>query len=202
MTNRVHRPFKVKAFNANGISRQRYELWKQLQDLHIDVALFSETHLKTYELFSLQNYLFYRIDRHPERKGRTVIAVRKAIPHSHLDLISLISIEATGIYIPTGTKEILLPSVYKSPWGTWSDADIVEILRLKHKCILASDCCRCLIQAISKFLPHSAQPLLPCRKLRCTGHCDKLDYQKFRCHCVWYSGFRSLTNHIPHPGSI
>jgi hypothetical protein len=43
MANRVHRPLKVITFNANGILWQRYELGKQLQDLHIDVALFSET---------------------------------------------------------------------------------------------------------------------------------------------------------------
>jgi hypothetical protein len=40
------RPLKVIAFNANDIWRRCYELSKQLQDLHIDVALLSETHLK------------------------------------------------------------------------------------------------------------------------------------------------------------
>jgi hypothetical protein len=63
MANRVHRPLKVIAFNANGILRQRYELSKQLQDLHIDVALFSETHPEPHERFSIQNYHFHRIDR-------------------------------------------------------------------------------------------------------------------------------------------
>jgi hypothetical protein len=43
MASRVHRPLKVIAFNANGSGRQRHELSTQLQDLHIDVALFSET---------------------------------------------------------------------------------------------------------------------------------------------------------------
>jgi hypothetical protein len=46
MENRVYGPLKVIAFNTNGISKQRSELSKQLQDLHIDVALFSEKHLK------------------------------------------------------------------------------------------------------------------------------------------------------------
>jgi hypothetical protein len=41
MTTKVHRPLKVIAFNKNGTGKQRYELSKQLQDLHIDVALFS-----------------------------------------------------------------------------------------------------------------------------------------------------------------
>jgi hypothetical protein len=46
MAARVHRPPKVIAFGANVIWRQRYELSKQLHDLHIDVALLSATHLK------------------------------------------------------------------------------------------------------------------------------------------------------------
>jgi hypothetical protein len=46
MASRVHRPLKIIAFNTNGIGRERHELSKQLQALHIDEALFSETHLK------------------------------------------------------------------------------------------------------------------------------------------------------------
>jgi hypothetical protein len=51
---------------------------KQLQDIHIHVALFSETHLKPHERFSVPNYNFYRIDRHPGMKGGDAVAVRKA----------------------------------------------------------------------------------------------------------------------------
>jgi hypothetical protein len=51
MDNGIHRPLKIIAFNANGIMKQRYELSKQLQDLHVDVALLSETHLKPHERF-------------------------------------------------------------------------------------------------------------------------------------------------------
>jgi hypothetical protein len=80
MATRVHRPLKVIAFNANGIGRQRYELSKQLQDLHVDVALFSKTHLKPHERFFIPNYHFYRTDRHPGSKGGTAVAVRKGIP--------------------------------------------------------------------------------------------------------------------------
>jgi hypothetical protein len=66
MASRVHRPLKAITFNASGIGRKRHELSKQLQDLYIDVALFSETHLKPHESFCIQNYHFYRIDRHQE----------------------------------------------------------------------------------------------------------------------------------------
>jgi hypothetical protein len=139
MANRVHRSLKVIAFNANGISKQRYELSKQLQDLHADVALFSETHLKPYERFYIPNYHFYRIDRHPGRKAGTAVAVRKGIPPSHVDLPPLVSIEATGVCIPIGNREILFAAVYKSLGRTWSDADIAELLNFRNKCILAGD---------------------------------------------------------------
>jgi hypothetical protein len=86
MANRFHRPLKVIALNANGIRRQRYELSKQLQDLHVDVALFSGTHLKPHERFHIPNYNFYRIDRPLGTKGGTAVAVRKGIPHSYVDL--------------------------------------------------------------------------------------------------------------------
>jgi hypothetical protein len=54
----VHRPLKVIAFNASGTWRQRYELSKQFQDLHIDVTLLSETHLKPHEGLFIPNYHF------------------------------------------------------------------------------------------------------------------------------------------------
>jgi exonuclease III len=55
----VHRPLKIIAFNLNGIWWQCYELRKQLQELHIDVALFSETHLKAHRVvYSEKGRLF------------------------------------------------------------------------------------------------------------------------------------------------
>jgi hypothetical protein len=47
-------PLTVIVFNVNGIGRQRYEVSKQLQDLYIYVALFSETHLKREFFFIFQ----------------------------------------------------------------------------------------------------------------------------------------------------
>jgi hypothetical protein len=46
-------PLKVIALNANGTGRQRHEVNKQLQDLNIDVALFSKTHLKPHDIQSI-----------------------------------------------------------------------------------------------------------------------------------------------------
>jgi hypothetical protein len=105
MVTRIHRLLKVVAFNANGIGRQRYELSNELEDLHIDVALFSDTHLKPHERFFIPNYHFYRTDRYPGRKVGAAVAVRKGIPHSHVDLPPLVSVEATGVCITIGNRE-------------------------------------------------------------------------------------------------
>jgi hypothetical protein len=132
MAARFHRPLKVIAFNASGIGRQRYELSKQLQDLHVDVALFSETHLKPHERFFIPNYHVYRIDRHQCRKCGTSVAVRKGIPHNHVDILFLISVEETGVYIPIGNREVPLEAVSKSPGRAWSDVDINGLLSFRH----------------------------------------------------------------------
>jgi exonuclease III len=134
-----HRPLKIIAFNANGIWRQRYDLSKQLQGLHIDVALLSETYLKPHERFYIPNYHFYYTDCFPGRKGGTAVAVRRGIPHNHVELPPLVSVEATGVCIPIDNSEVLLEVVYKSPGRAWSDADIIELLNFRRKSNLAGN---------------------------------------------------------------
>jgi hypothetical protein len=70
MAARVHRLIKVIAFNANGVWRQCYELSKQLQYLHIDMAMLSETHLKPCEWFFTPDYRFYWTELFQGRKGQ------------------------------------------------------------------------------------------------------------------------------------
>jgi hypothetical protein len=64
----VHRPLRVIAFNANDIWRRRCELFKHLQDLHVDLALLSERYRKHHERFFIPNYHFYRSDGFPENE--------------------------------------------------------------------------------------------------------------------------------------
>jgi len=104
----------------------------------IDVALLSETILSLTK-FYIPNYLFYRTDRFPERKDGTAVVIRKGIPHTNVDLAPLVSVEATGVYIPIGNNEVFLAAVYKSPRRTWNDADIMKLLTVKHKTVLAGD---------------------------------------------------------------
>jgi hypothetical protein len=101
------------------------------------VALLSETHLKLHDRFFIPNYHFYRTDRFPSKKGGVAVTVRKDIPHSHVDLPPLATVEATGVCIPILNSEILLAAVYKSPGRAWSDADTSELLNFRHKSVLA-----------------------------------------------------------------
>jgi hypothetical protein len=139
MAAKVRRPLKVVAFNANGTGRQAYELRKQLQDLKIDVALFTETHRKPHTRFYIPDYRIYRNDHLDGNKGGTAVAVKKGIPHTHVDLSPLLSLEATGVTIPNEHTEMLLAFVYKSPLRAWRGTDITELLNLRTKSILAGD---------------------------------------------------------------
>jgi hypothetical protein len=78
--------------------------------------------------------------------GRTVTAVRKGIPHNHVDLPPLVSAEVTGVCIPVVICEVLLAAVYKSPGHGWSDADIIELLSFICKSILAGECYASILQ--------------------------------------------------------
>jgi hypothetical protein len=69
MAVRIHRPLKVIAFNANGIWRQRYELCKQLQGLHVHVALHSETQLSPHEEFFIPIITFIGLAASQEEKA-------------------------------------------------------------------------------------------------------------------------------------
>jgi hypothetical protein len=103
------------------------------------VTLLSGTHLKPHERFSIRNYHVYRTDCYPDLKVGTPVAVRKGIPHTHVDPPPLVSKEATEVCIPIGNSEILLAAVYKHPEQAWSDADVIELLNLRNKSLLAGD---------------------------------------------------------------
>jgi hypothetical protein len=139
MTAKVFRPFKVMAFNVNLICWQGYELSKQLQDSHIDVLLLSEAHLKPHKRLFIPNCHFYWTGRFLWTNGSTASAVRKGIPHTHVDLHPFASVESTGVCILIGNNEVLLAAVYRSPGHTWNDADITELLSFRRKSLLAGD---------------------------------------------------------------
>jgi hypothetical protein len=89
-----------------------------------------------------ENFTFYRscrTGRFQGRKDRIAVAVRKGIPHNHVDLPPFVSMEAIGVCITTGNSEVLLAAVYKSSGHAWDDADITEFLSFRHKSLLARE---------------------------------------------------------------
>jgi hypothetical protein len=103
------------------------------------MVLFLETHLKPHTRFCIPNYDFYWTDHEDWHKGETAVAVKKSIPHTCVNLPSLLSVEATGVCIPIGNTEMFLAAVHKSPQRLWSDTDITELLSFRNKTILAGD---------------------------------------------------------------
>jgi hypothetical protein len=63
-------------------------------------------------------------------------ARRKRIPHNVEDLFPLVSEE---VYLSTGNSQVIFGAVYKSPDHASSDADIIELLSLRIKSLLAKD---------------------------------------------------------------
>jgi hypothetical protein len=98
------------------------------------VALLSETHLKPHERLFIPNYHIYRTDRFPNSKGGTAVALRKPYKPTFF-----VSVETSGVCMPTGYCEVLHAAVYKSPDRAWSDTDIIELLSFRNKPLVASE---------------------------------------------------------------
>jgi hypothetical protein len=155
---------------------------------------------------------------YPGTKGGTAVALRKGIPHNHLDPPPVVSVEVTGFCIPIGSSEVLLASVYKSPGRAWSDADITELLSLTRKSILAGDLndkCPFWNSEVSNPSGEKLMTLFNLSEFEISapqcpthyspaGYGDVLDiviHENIRYHCLRYFGLRSHTNIIPHTGS-
>jgi len=59
--------------------------------------------------------------------------------HTNLDLSPLVSVEATGIYVPTENGEILLPSLYISLGCVCSGVEIIKPSNFRPKSLLTGD---------------------------------------------------------------
>jgi hypothetical protein len=107
---------------------------------YIDVALFSATRLKPPERFFIPNYKFLRTDRFAGRKNMGNCRFSSKTHYPQLCRPpTLVSIEATGVCIPTGNSEVLFAAVYKSPGHAWSDADIIGFCSFRRKSLLAGE---------------------------------------------------------------
>jgi hypothetical protein len=68
-----------------------------------------------------------------------LLADKKGIPHTCIDLLSLLSATTTGVCILIGNTEMFVSAVYKSPQKLWCDTNITELLGFRSRSILAVD---------------------------------------------------------------
>jgi len=97
------------------------------------MALLLETYRKPHSGFFIPNYLVYWTHRFQWLEGGTAVTVRKGIPHNHVDLPPLASVETTEICIPVGNSEFVLAAVYTNPGRTQSNANIIMHLSFRNK---------------------------------------------------------------------
>jgi hypothetical protein len=82
----VYRPLKIMTFNANCIGSQAYEVRKLLQDLKIQMALLSETHLMSHMRLYVPKYEIYHTDHEVGHEIGTAVTLMKGIAHTCADL--------------------------------------------------------------------------------------------------------------------
>ena len=68
--------FNISYWNANGIANKKIDLIYYLIRYDIDAMLIVETFLKPVHVFSIPNYIVYRVDRLSGPKGGVLIAIK------------------------------------------------------------------------------------------------------------------------------
>lgn len=110
------RSLLVLLWNANGLRLHLPELQLFLNERRIDVALLSETHLKSGSVLRVPGYVAYRTD-HPDGSahGGTAILVRQRISHHPLPSTPTESLQSTSISVNCFPSPLALSAVYCPP---------------------------------------------------------------------------------------
>lgn len=85
VTNFTSNSLLLLLWNANGVMQHFAELEYTLHDKRIDIALITETHLKSYTRFYIHGYTVYRADHPSDRShGGTAIVIKSSLKHDHI----------------------------------------------------------------------------------------------------------------------
>lgn len=111
-----HTNLKILIWNANGVKSKQYELAQFLQNHKVDIALISETRMKSTARWSLPNYYIYRTD--PDTRpgggtgGGTAILINKSIKHHPAGT----NPDCTSIILPNDNGNICVTAIYSQPY--------------------------------------------------------------------------------------
>jgi exonuclease III len=105
---------RLACWNADSVRGRKQELDHFLGQHGIDICLLAETHLRSREVFRLENYVCHRNDRLNEGGG-TAILVRRCIVHHAVPVQGLQHLEATAIQVMLVAKPVKILAAYLSP---------------------------------------------------------------------------------------
>lgn len=133
-------------WNARSLLSKKIETAAFLEERKIDVAIFTETHLKPDTNISFPLHSLVRLDRNNTRGGGVAIAVRKGMKFFSLPSFNLKLIEAIGIEIHTTIGAIIVVAAYlprqvKDQDGSAAQlrGDIAKLTRRRTNFIIAGD---------------------------------------------------------------
>lgn len=143
MTNKTHssKTFTTLAtWNAQSVHKVTRELEVFLNEQDVDILLLQETFLKPSTNFSIPNYITYRNDRPPPRRGGGVaILIKRCIPHTQLPSKSYKNLETVAIELPTPKGNIVITSAYRPPIVQFDASDMQDdfnsLLSVPHQLI-------------------------------------------------------------------
>jgi hypothetical protein len=93
----------------------------------VDICLLTETHLRSGQVFRLENYVCNRTDR-PTDGGRTAILVRRGIDHFTIPVPGLTQLEATVIHAMLASGPVKILAAYLSTSRPLIEADLSACL--------------------------------------------------------------------------
>ncbi|UYV80015.1 hypothetical protein LAZ67_18001422, partial [Cordylochernes scorpioides] len=132
-------PFKIIAWNCNGIRSGKEELLHFLEVNSIDIALLSETHLKPSIDLKFRNYQTIRTDRITGKSGGTAIIIKSFFKYKNM-LIHTLNLENTSILIkPDGKPLLQITAIYKKPDAPLLEEDLNQLIKHNHSIIVAGD---------------------------------------------------------------
>lgn len=134
---------KIIYFNCNSLILRVNEFYQYLIDEKVDVALLSETFLKSKHILKLTGYVILRRDANDNTRGGGVaILLREGIIFKELSLPSLRTLPhllGVRVYDETGNDLVLVSTYIPNDIPVIDSRDVAVIFRLGNKVLFAGD---------------------------------------------------------------
>lgn len=107
---------KIAIWNANGLSKHKFEVQSFLINQSIDVMLISETHFTQKNFFHINGYKVYDT-KHPDGKGHggTAILIKNGIKHYPHSRYETEHLQATCVVLEEYSGQCILSAIYCPP---------------------------------------------------------------------------------------